>query len=213
MLTTIPFSGFYESMHSHKIVNVLEQMISDSSGRHTISDSIADKLWLHVSQPVNEYTQAFVEPFTALLNGDTGLNVKLEWESVSSPHAYNFSTDRVFATVSFQDVQALFNKVDKTVFSEVCRDSFTSYDGFWSHYSPDWKTWGSLKEWDHNQIGTILAALVKQFLHSDWEWDVIEDWNSNGDIDNWVYSNLDAEGKRLVKIADYLREREERKYR
>jgi len=32
-------------------------------------------------------------------------------------------------------------------------------------------------------------------------------------VDRGVYDGLDAEGKRLVKIADYLRQREERQYR
>jgi len=41
----------------------------------------------------------------------------------------------------------------------------------------------------------------------------IEDWSGNGCLDNWVYDNLDTEGKRLLKLADYLRGREERKYR
>ncbi len=70
-----------------------------------------------------------------------------------------------------------------------------------------------MMDWDHNQVGTIVEALVVQFLDEQWEWNVIEDWNSNGDLDNWIYDNLTDEGKRLVKIADYLRQREERRFR
>jgi len=213
MITTIPFSGFYGTHHEAEIDGTLEQMLSDSSGCYPISDRISNDIWFHVSTPRVEYTKAFVESFQVLLNQETQLNVKLEWESVDSPKSCNFSTDRVYATVSFSDVQAMFNKLDKTVLDKTARSRFTSYDGFISHYSPNWKDWGSLKDWDHNQIGTILEGLVDEFLRPEWEWDVTEDWNSNGDLDNWVFDNLDEEGQRLVTLADYLRQREERRYR
>jgi hypothetical protein len=212
MLTTIPFSGFYESMHDRQIDDALEQMVSDSSGCHPVSERISSDLWMHVNTPMVEYTKAFVDSFTALLNGESGLEVKLEWESIKSPRYYNFETDRVFATVSLSDVQAMFRAVDRTILDKVAADSFTSCSGFISHYSPNWRTWGSMTEWDHNQVGTLVSALVSQFLDREWEWNVIEDWNGNGEVDSWVYENLDAEGKRLVKIASYLREREERQY-
>lgn len=213
MLTTIPFSGFYESIHSHELDNVLEQMVSDSSGCRPASDRVSEELWSHAPYPMIEYTRAFVESFNMLLNAEAGLNIKLEWESVKSPRQYNFGTDRVFATVSFSDVQAMFAKVDRAILDKVCHDRFTSYDGFISHYSNDWRTWGSMTEWDWNQVGTIVEALIVQFLDEQWEWNITEDWNSNGDLDNWIYSSLTDEGKRLVNIASYLRQREERKYR
>ncbi len=213
MLTTIPFGGFYGTHHDAEIDRTLEQMLSDSSGCHPASDRISNDMWSHVRTPMTEYTKAFVESFNALLNGESGLKIKLEWESVKSPQFYNFSTDRIFATVSFSDVQALFAKVDRKVLDRTAEERFTSRSGFISHYSPDWRSWGSLRDWDHNQVGTLVEALVTQFLSPEWEWNITEDWNCNGDIDNWVYDNLDEEGKRLVKIAGYLREREERQYR
>jgi hypothetical protein len=200
-------------MHDSEIDRALEMMLSDSSGCCPASDRISEEIWSHVNTPMVEYTKAFVESFNALLNGETGLNVKIEWESVNSPRQYNFSTDRIFATVSFEDVQAMFAKVDRKILDKVAAARFTSYDGFMSHYSADWRTWGSMSEWDHNQVGTLIEALVSQYLDREWEWKVIEDWNSNGEIDNWVYDALDAEGKRLAKLASYLREREERQYR
>jgi len=213
MLTTIPFSGFYGSIHDSEIDNVLEQMVSDSSGVSPVSDRISSDLWMHTGDCRTEYSRAYVENFTALLNGETGLKVALTWESLSSPREYNFATDRIFAELSFSDVQKLFCKVSKEKLDTAARERFTSRSGFISHYSPDWKEWGSLKEWDHNQIATILEALVSEFFPVDWEWALIEDFSGSGNLDNWVYDAMDAEGKRLVKIADYLRSREERQYR
>jgi len=215
MLTTIPFSGFYNSMHDSEIDRALESMVSDSSGCHAISDRIANDIWSYVNTPVAEYTREFVADFQILFNEETGLNVTFDFDAVDSPKYYNFTTDRIFAVVSESDVQAMFAKVDKAVLARVIRDRFTSYDGFISHYTnslTDWQT-EPLNEWDHNQVGTIVEALVSQFLSPEWEWNVIEDWSGNGLVDRWVYDGLDAEGKRLVKIADYLRQREERQYR
>ena len=213
MLTTIPFSGFYNSMHDDQIDWVIESMLSDSSGCHPISQRLADEIWSHTGDVRAEYSKAFTEGFQGLFNSETGLDVEFEWESVNSPRAYNFSTDRVFATVSLSDVRALFRKVDWKALDHAAKERFTSCDGFISHYSPYWRTWGSMTEWDHNQIGTLIEALVSQFLGENWEWDIIEGWSGAGHLDNWVYSALDEEGKRLVKIADYLRQREERQYR
>lgn len=64
-------------------------------------------------------------------------------------------------------------------------------------------------------MGTLIEAvmLTKGIKDRSWEYDVIEDIDANSDISNLVYENLDAEGKRLSKIADYLRERQDRKWR
>lgn len=213
MLTTIPFSGFYESMHDDQIDQALEQMLSDSSGCHAISDRISNDIWMHTHTPMAEYSKAFVESFQTLFNAETGLKIAFEYESVRSPREYNFGTDRVFATVSLEDARAMFAKVDREILDKIAEECFTSRSGFSSFYSPDWRSWGSMEKWDHNQVGTLVAALVSQFMSEEWEWNIIEDWSGNGYVDSWVYDNLDAEGKRLVNIADYLRRREERQYR
>ena len=213
MLTTIPFSGFYESHHSGEIDRTLEMMLSDSSGCSPASERISEEIWGHVSTPMVAYTKAFVESFQAMLKDKAELDIPITWESVQSPREYNFGTDRLFATVSLKSVRAMMRKVDKAVLDRVAKERFTSSDGFISHYSADVKSWGSVINWDHNQVGTLVAALVVQFFGDDWEWNITEDWNSNGDLDNWVYAALDDEGKRLVKLADYLRSREERQYR
>jgi hypothetical protein len=213
MLTTIPFSGFYGSIHEQQIDDCLEQMVSDSSGCHPASDHVSEELWSHTGNPRPAYAKAYCENFTALLNDWTGLNIRIKFESLSSPREYNFTTDRIFAELSYTSARTLLCKCDKKILSEVAAERFTSCSGFISSYSPDWKSWGELRTWDHNQLGTIFEALVEQFFGEDWEWNVIEDFNCNGDLDNWIYEAMDAEGKRLVKIADYLRSREERKFR
>jgi hypothetical protein len=213
MLTTIPFAGFYGSIHEQELEREEEQMISDSSGCHPVSDRIAEDLSSHVTWPFREYTRAFVEDFQIMLNQETGLRIKLAWESVQSPREYNFATDRVFAEVEFADVQTMFQRVDRLVLDRVAREWFTSCSGFSSYYRSDWRTWGSMCRWDHNQVGAVVAALVAQYFGEDWERNLIEDWSGNGWVAEWLYAGLDTEGRRLVRIADYLRAMEERQWR
>jgi hypothetical protein len=141
------------------------------------------------------------------------VEVKLHFDELSSPRSYNFTTDRIFAKLSRDSVRKLYRAVDKALLDRVITARFTSYDGFSSFYAPNRAAWGKLDDWDANQVGTILVALVLQSGRTDWEYEIIEDWSGKGLVDKWVYDALDPEGKRLVKLASYLREREERKYR
>jgi hypothetical protein len=211
MLTTIPFSGFYESMHDGKLDRALENMTSDSSGWHPISDKIAEDIWTNVNwgDAMKAYAKLYTENFAFWFKCE--YDVALEWESMTSPREYNFTTDRIFCTMSEDDAVRLCSKVKKEMFRAAAKENFTSYDGFISHYSPDWKSWGELRTWDHNQLGTLVKAAVAQLDDENWQWNLIEDIDSNGDVSNLMYEALTDEGKRLVKIADYLRAREARR--
>lgn len=213
MTTTIPFSGFYESMHSHELDRALEDMVSDSSGCHPVSERIANDLWMHCNYPFQQYAKEFIIEFAEYFKQVTGIELT-GWkpDGMESPREYNFTTDRIFAKLPYKTVKLLFDKCDKAILDAIIKKSFTSYDGFISFYEPNRAAWGPLKTWDHNQVGCILRALVAEHFSKEWEWALVENWSGNGDISNWMYDGLDEEGKRLVKIADYLRKREERSF-
>lgn len=212
MLTVVPFSGFYCSQHSEALDNELEQMIQDDHG-NPVSQRIANELWAHVTYPYSEYSRRYVEDFATYFYKECGIRCPLKFESVRSPREYNFQTDRVFAKISRATVRTLWKHVDREKLDAVCRAMFTSCDGFSSYYSPDYRTWGKVDKWDHNQVSALLRAFIKQYFADEWEWFIVEDWSGSGILSNWMYDGLDAEGKRLVNIADYLRRRQERKYR
>lgn len=214
MTTTVPFSGFYESIHSSEMDRELEQMTSDSSGCHPISDRIAEDLWMHCHYPFTQYAKEYCEDFAIYFKGETKLELTgWEFDTLVSPREYNFTTDRIFAKLPFATVKKLFEECDKTILDEIIRQRFTSRSGFSSFYTPRRDAWGELETWDHNQVACIILALVKQHFGENWEMSIIEDWSGNGIISNWMYDGLDDEGKRLVKIGDYLRARQERPYR
>lgn len=207
MLTTIPFSGFYNSIHDKTIDDALKGMLSDSSGCHPASERISEEIYLYTKIPMNEYTLRYVRIFAQWLNEKSGLNISLAWESVSSPREYNFETDRIFAKVTEVDALAMLRAVDPAEMDAVCRAEFTNRSGFYSHYSSRWRDWGPVLKWDHNQVGALLSALAAQYLEEDWEYGIAENIGESGGIEDWVYGMLGKDGQRLVDIASYLRQR------
>jgi hypothetical protein len=149
------------------------------------------------------YAEAFAEEF----------KIKCEFESLSSPKEYNFTTDRIFVTIADNEVTRLRSLVSAEELDKVAKERFTSYDGFYSSYSNDVADWGDLQEWDHNQIGALIAAYVNQEANTEFdqysELSLMESFTSNGGLDSSLDSaNPDA--ARLYKIHDYLEGRKER---
>lgn len=87
-----------------------------------------------------------------------------QFADMSSPREYNFTTDRLFATASRAFARRLWkrSKADNhETLRHVIRERFTSRDGFISHYSNDLDAWPrDLRDWDHNELGTLLAACL-----------------------------------------------------
>lgn len=194
MIIQIPFSGFYYSIHDSIMDNELEYYPLDIQNK--LFDSIN---WYELRL---EYARIYCEQFAHKFNID------LTFESMASPKYYNFSTDRIFADISESEVQRIFENTPKSYLEKTCRDMFTSRDGFSSFYDPDFKSWGDLLEWDHNQLFALLAAYVDSQCWNDYEASIAENMYCNGIISNLIYKNNN--NPRLFKIADYLRARAER---
>jgi hypothetical protein len=213
MITTIPFSGFYYSIHSDELDRELENMVSDSSGCHPISDRLAEESFDGVNwgDVHAEYAKEYTEYFNGWLGQEFGITLK--FESMTSPREYNFATDRIFAKINRADAIKLYKAVDRERLKKLAEERFTSRSGFISHYSPDVRSWGPLRTWDHNQLGTLVAAAAEQLGSGDWEYSLVEGMSGNGRVSEALYSGLNDKGKRIDKIAYYLRTREERQWR
>ena len=92
-LTTIPFSGFYESIHSQELDRALGDMVTDSSGCRPISERLGNDIWdgIHWGDAMRAYAVAYSKRFAGLLREEYGIEVT--WESISSPREYNFTTE------------------------------------------------------------------------------------------------------------------------
>lgn len=151
----IPFAGFYYSPHSDQIEHEEEMLFTCSQqGEH--KQHLADYFFRDVdySGVYDRYAKEYVK----LLAEE--LEIGLEWEEMVSPTYYNFQTDRLFARISRSDLAKILCKVRGDKLNSKVREMFTSRDGFISHYSNNVRDWGRIAEWDHNQVGAVLAAYV-----------------------------------------------------
>ena len=204
MITTIPFSGFYESIHSGIIDDTEGQMFQNERGDPNAGLSERFYYMADYSAVFQNYAKEYAERFAE------EFEIDLKFESLSSPREYNFTTDRIFCEISIDEVVRIAGLVDRKKLGELARERFTSRSGFISHYSSEVEDWGTLEEWDHNQIGTLVEAFIGEFE----EWSIVEDFNGNGEVSNWIYGSVPTEKRaelnRLFRIADYLRHRENR---
>lgn len=180
LIIQLPFSGFYESLWSGEIDQVAEQEAEHFADERQQEEGIAKELRLSADEfssilfDVTDYGAAYldvakryVQEFNDIASDETGIALSLEWESMSSPREYNFTTDRLFAHIPIEAVEALFAlsaSEDHKRLRACIVERFTSRDGFSSFYSNDLDDWldKSVSEWDHNELGTLLMCLVER---------------------------------------------------
>jgi hypothetical protein len=203
METTIPFAGFYESLHDAEIDNALENLFSDDNGE--VNQGLLGETWQALNMPefCHNYAKEYVEKFSS------EFNVKLQFKFVKSPREYNFTTDRIFCEIEPEEIKRLFNEADKTRLAEIAESKFKSRSGFISFYDYDFTTWGDVENWDHNQVSILIDALLPEDFDQYKEIDLMEHARGNGKFENWLLED-NEKMQRLVKIHDYLRQRKER---
>jgi hypothetical protein len=173
----LPFAGFYDSMWSGEIDHQEESEVEYWPERQAengvpkafhVSDSdYAEILFRHTDYSAAYLATArdYVESFNLLLSEALETPLRLTWESMVSPREYNFGTDRVFAYIGRRAIRALWriSAADKhEALAQLSGERFTSRDGFASHYRPDRSDWPADPfEWDHNQLGTLLLAVLR----------------------------------------------------
>ncbi len=221
LLAVLPFSGFYGSWHDDEMNQTLEQAFSDHATGCNINDALIIRAHDAVSWPhafksyARLYSDAFRDEFDI---------PSLEFESLQSPREYNFETDRIFVHVSRDDIASIWKGLNRDIFKHVCTERFTHRSGFVSFYEPDWKAWGKLSAWDHNQLGALLEAHAHQhstnYVHvtcdpdypemftSYREFELMEGDRGNGEIDSLLFNT--PEMNRLGRVHNYLNARAER---
>lgn len=209
ILTTIPFSGFYESIHSQEIDHCLERIFEDDHG--CWPDSLREHLgdvWQHIDYRAVD--EAYAKEYCSALSETIGLT--LHFDELNSPREYNFTTDRIFAYMERQDVTRMFLAIDIEQLEKRIKERFTSHDGFISGYPNRLEDWpDEIEQWDHNQIGTALLVFVDQWAQDE-RADDFDQWAEydlvNGDcsgwIDNLLFEHSDKHFHKLANVAYYL---------
>ncbi len=115
---------------------------------------VKDKRQRYDYQASDFVTESYVRP-----------SIRAKFESMDSPREYNFTTDRVYATIPDAIVRHMFKRSkaeNHATLAAVIAERFTSCDGFISFYSRHLVDWleKPFSDWDHNELGTLLIAVV-----------------------------------------------------
>ena len=183
----IPFSGFYESIHSDNIDGVEAQMFSDDYG--DVDSTAAHEFYMacEYHKVFLKYAQEYAADFAIYIDMPD-----LKFLALDSPREYNFETDVIVCEIAEADVLKMFDATPREVLTACAKERHTPCSGFDSYYIPDFSTWGDPLEWDQVQLTTLMMAYVEH-EHA-WysgqqaiESEIVEDWNGSGIIDNWLW--------------------------
>jgi len=179
----IPFAGFYGSAHDAQLDYAAQSMFSDDQGdanRGLVERLTYSCSWHDVQK---SYAARFVEEYCEAVGFEAC------FESMQSPKFYNFETDRIFVTLAATE------------------ERHTSRSGFISFYTSDWRQWGEVETWDHNQLQTMIEAYAADMADEVDEVHLMEDAWCNGNIESWIENNTPGI-ERLYRVHEYLRTRD-----
>lgn len=139
LLISVPFSGFYETLHSHAIDDVV---FIGGEERHGYDYKAMKQAYSRV------YARLYGEKF----------GVNLAFDELNSPKEYNASSDTLLALISLDDVKKLFAGVDYEKMKKLVKDKHSSCDGFMSFVDHDYDNWlkHDLSEWTEFWLETLL---------------------------------------------------------
>jgi len=187
MIINIPFEGFYESKHSGELDSIEERFINyeiEERRENLEPEELGDALYRSANYGLafDHIARAYVVYFNEYIKEEYEIDLELKFESMTSPREYNFETDRVFCEISLEKAQLLFDSVPLYAIKQKIYTRFTSRSGFISSYPnrlEDWPT--AIEEWDHNQLGTLLVALLSDA--EDYDWKIFEDMQEHNVYD------------------------------
>lgn len=226
METNIPFAGFYGSLWDTEIDSLEEQEVEwmqTSDSRHDWSalepSEIHEVLFRHTDHHsiYKAIAEMYVEAWADLVNEELDLDIQLDFTIMVSPKEYNFTTDRVFANISRDDIAKVYKKVGRQRLRDKAKEMFTSRSGFISFYSPNIEEWGPVREWDYNQLGCLMAALGDMVEGSTRDndmaiYDRIYEAISNAYQDNVDWPAVEAELRHMADVENGEAEEDARRF-
>jgi len=200
MLTTIPFDGFYESVHSQIIDSEIESYFQ-------YNDQGDSNVPWQESPDYNAIHEGYAKRYASEFNDALDVDLNLTFESLSSPREYNFTTDRIFCTIALEKAQILFDLHKSENFERLekyIKEHFTSCDGFASSYSNQLKDWleKPLDQWDHNEIGALIASMSNNID----QYELMESAMCNGFIYSLICDAMPQELRDFANVQSMARQ-------
>ncbi len=177
MIINIPFAGFYNSWYSGELDAVQERFVEYEVEKNPgLNPDIPNEALWHCADYGKAYdhiARAYVDQFNQYLEREYELDLDLKFEFMQSPKFYNFEMDRIFCEISEENVRKLRSAVSDPALRQVIKERFTSRSGFISSYPNHLDDWNpDPTTWDHNELGTLLVALLDDT--EDWDWVLYE---------------------------------------
>jgi len=227
----IPFHGFYESVWSQEVDHIEQQEAEYFETDRQNEEGVPPELHLtgeqygQILMDATDYKSAYqaiarsyVDAFDQTASEQIGFKLGCTFEEMVSPRYYNFETDRLFVRVRYAAICKLFrmSRADgHRHLAKVIAERHTSYSGFHSYYSNDLESWlsKSLKEWDHNELCTLLCAAWSSCggFSDDWHSEIVDmmldgdglghEWSAAVDWDAVTQKVEEARAERVADLA------------
>ncbi len=180
LIVEIPFAGFYASVHDQELDSAMERDAEYFTGSDNdsypnavgmeeadlsgIMYEMADWAVAH-----DKYARRYLDNFTGFVKQETGFDLRLTFDKMTSPAEYNFTTDRIFANVPVSVMEAIKGAVTLSNLAEVITERHESRSGFASFYTTNIEEWlkKPLVDWDCNELATLLIAWMRQEIKPD----------------------------------------------
>lgn len=208
METTIPFSGFYESIHNYQIDSAIESIVMLDDNCEVVC-SLRELLFDAIDfRAVHE---GYAREYLDWLCSEYSFQAKSI--CLDSPNYYNFSTDRIIAEIELSEIERIFSLVDKDKLEDKIKERFTSRSGFISFYDNSLDAWPeSLDQWDANQVGTLVECYLDQEQRTSTSAEELFYYDASEICWSLISENSDSViYERVNKIREYLNKRNERR--
>jgi hypothetical protein len=84
------------------------------------------------------------------------------------------------------ELKEIYDKIDSDELEDFVRMNCTSYDGFFSFYSPKLDEWGDFETWEEPQYALMLECYCGE---NHYEWEIHAECNCNGEVEEGIYSD------------------------
>lgn len=185
----IPFPGFYESLLSYEIDEVLSR--EDDYLMETEGRSLS---WNETTVNYDEIAESWLSFWFDKIKNFTALETteEPEFKLLWHPKEYNFSTDEIDAELPLWHLKHFLDFVcehRKEEFTRYVKEALKPCDGFTPFYSNDLRDWGHYTTWKSPQWYLLLkfiSGLMEDDSGFSLEYDYLDFYNGSEIISNAV---------------------------